>query len=116
MATNINEIHNSKFSWKQRFAVWVTDHIGTVECAIVFSGIGMASIVGIVTGNNLLGIGLGAFSSYFLQLVLLPLIMVKQNIDQTHAELVAENDYLTDKRTEWEIEEIHKKLDELLKR
>lgn len=114
MAQDINELHQNSLNRKERFASFVTDRIGTIECAGIFACIGIASIVGIITNNTWLGIGVGAFSSYFLQLVLLPLILIKQNIDQRHAELLADETYRNVMRDESEVEAIHKKLDDLL--
>ena len=45
-------------------------------------------------------------SSGYLQLILLPLIMVGQNLQGRHAELRAENDYKTNVKAEKEIEAI----------
>lgn len=111
---NINDLHKQSFTWKEKIAIWVTDRIGTIECAILFAGIGIGSIVGLITGNVWLGVGLGGFSSYFLQLVMLPLISIKQNIDQSHAELVAENTYSAAIATEKILMGIHEKLDNII--
>lgn len=108
--------HYELMSKREKFADWVTNHVGTLECAIVFAGIGTTSIYGILTGNILLGTALGAFSSYFLQLVLLPLIMVSQNLQQRHAELLAEKDYEADSESERNLIRLESKVDKLLKK
>lgn len=100
MATRVNQKYRESLSRRERFAIWVTNRIGTVECAIIFSGIGIGSIVGVITNNTLLALVCGSFSSYFLQLVLLPLIMVSQNLQQRHQEILAEKDYESDLRSE----------------
>lgn len=46
------------------------------------------------------------FISNVLQLILLPLIMVGQNLEGRHAEMRAEEDYKINKRSEKEIETI----------
>ena len=74
-------------------AVWITKHVGTMWCAYVFAAIGVGSLVGAFTGNALLALTCGAVSSYFLQLVLLPVIMVGQNVQQAHADAVSEQNH-----------------------
>ena len=110
---NVNKIHQESFTKKEKVIIWITDQVSTVECAIVFAGIGVGSLVGVVTGNAILALLCGAFSSYFLQLVMLPLITIRQKLDQRHAELVAENDYEVNKKAEREIEYLHDKIDAL---
>jgi len=114
MAQNVNELHKATLSKRDSFVIWITDRVGTFECAVLFAGIGIASITGILTGNYILGTAVGAFSSYFLQLVMLPLISIRQKLDQRHAELLADETHRNVMRSEYEIEEIHKKLDQLL--
>lgn len=114
MATDINQQHEESFNRRDKIVIWITDRVGTFECAILFAGVGVASIYGILTGNYVLGIGIGAFSSYFLQLVMLPLIIIRQNMDQRHAELVAEHTYHAAIKDEVNTEEIISKIDEVL--
>jgi len=66
--------------FNKKLALWVTKNVGTIWCAYIFAAIGVGSLVGVITNNTLLAIFCGAISSYFLQLVLLPIIMVGQNI------------------------------------
>ncbi len=87
---NANDRHDASLTPTERFALWLTDKIGTMQCAGLFACIGIGSLIGIFTGNALLGLGVGGFSSYFLQLVLLPIIMVGQNIQSKHSEHLAD--------------------------
>lgn len=64
--------------FNEKLAIWVTDRMATVWCAYIFSIIGIGSIIGVVTNNVTLGLVCGAVSSYFIQLVTLPLIMYTQ--------------------------------------
>ena len=50
-------------------------------------------------------------SSGYLQLILLPLIMVGQNLQSRHSETRAENDYQVNMRAEREIEHVFKHLE-----
>ena len=98
--------HLERLNGKERFALWVTNHVGTVECAIVFALIGIGSIIGLITNNTALALVCGAVSSYFLQLVLLPIIMVGQNLQNKHSELRAELDLKVDQDSEGILKEI----------
>lgn len=61
-------------------AVLITKSVGTMWCAYIFAVIGITSLVGAFTGNTQLALIAGGISSYFLQLVLLPIIIVGQNV------------------------------------
>jgi ABC-type multidrug transport system fused ATPase/permease subunit len=115
MIVNTNHIHQNSLSQKERIVVFVTDKVGTFECAILFAGIGIASIIGILTGNYILGVAVGAFSSYFLQLVMLPLISIRQNLDQRHAEMVADETYKAALQEEADTQEVLRKLEVIIK-
>lgn len=90
-----------------RLAVWITEHVGTMECAYIFAGIGIGSLVGYLTGNMLLAVSCGATSSYLLQLALLPVIMVGQRVQSRHADAMSLQTFETNQR-------IERKLDKLL--
>jgi hypothetical protein len=82
-----------------RFNTWlavrITKSVGTMWAAYVFSVIGIASLVGAFTGNTSLALIAGGISSYFLQLVLLPVIIVGQNVISASQDARAEADHLT---------------------
>lgn len=98
--------HKEALSSNERIGVWVTEHVGSMVCAYIFAAIGTGSLIGVFTGNALLALGFGAFSSYFLQLVLLPVIMVGQNVQNKHTELQSKRDLEIDLETERKIEKI----------
>lgn len=116
MATNATDLHYQSLTKREELAVWITDKVGTIECAIIFAGIGVGSLIGVITGNAVLALACGAFSSYFLQLVLLPLLMISQNLQQRHQEFLADQTYEATIKDEVNSEEIISKLDELLKK
>lgn len=66
--------------FNERLAVEITNKVGTMTCANIFAVIGIMGITGALTNNSQLVLIIGAVSGYFLQLVLLPIIMVGQNI------------------------------------
>jgi hypothetical protein len=63
----------------KRLALWVTRNVGTMSAAYVFAIIGAVAIVGTAVGW-VVGQVAGAVSSFFIQLVMLPLLMVGQNL------------------------------------
>lgn len=115
MALSATKKHYQSLTKRERVAVWITDRIGTFECAVLFAGIGIGSLIGVITGNAILALACGAFSSYFLQLVLLPLLMISQNLQQRHAELVADETFQATIKDEVNTEAIITKIDEIIK-
>lgn len=90
---NVNRIHQMEqemAGFNQRLAVWLTRHVGTMACAYVFAGIGIGGLVGAITSNTFLALVFGSISSYFLQLVLLPVILVGSNVLAHKQELQAD--------------------------
>ena len=116
---NVNEQRRAeRLSFNDRLAVFISRQIGSMLCAYLFAGIGIASLVGAVTQNALLALTFGALSSYFLQLVLLPIIMVGQNVASRHSELQAEEAFKTTRKayhdTEQLVRHLHAQDDVLL--
>lgn len=89
---NANKRHKNNLSRTELFALWLTNKVGTMQCAGLFLGIGVAALVGALT-NWEAGILCGLASSQVIQLVLLPVIMVGQNIQSKHAEHLADVTY-----------------------
>lgn len=97
---NVNEVHAEELSGlNTKIALTLTRYVGSMWCAYVFSGIGVGAVVGAITGNILLALIFGSISSNFLQLVLLPVIMVAQNVLNRKAELQADEQFNTTKMT-----------------
>jgi len=92
-----HQIHgtSSVGEFNSRLAVGITKYVGTMWAAYVFAVIGITSLVGAVTGNMMLTLLAGGLSSYFLQLILLPIIMVGQNVISASQDARAEADHLT---------------------
>jgi hypothetical protein len=66
--------------FNKHIAVWVTTHVGTMTCAYLFAALGSVAMYGAFTNNVTLTLIAGSISGYFLQLVLLPALMVGQNL------------------------------------
>jgi hypothetical protein len=81
--------------FNSRLAVLITTHVGTMWAAYIFAVIGIASLVGVVTGNMTLTFLAGGLSSYFLQLVLLPIFRGVQNVISSSQDARAEAYHLT---------------------
>lgn len=88
-----NIAHQESLSLSDHIALTITDRVGTMQCVVLFLAIGIGSLVGVLTNNAILGAVCGSLSSYVLQLVLLPLIMMGQNLQSRHAEQRAEADH-----------------------
>lgn len=69
-----------KASLNGRLALWITNNVGTMWCAYIFAVIGIIGIVASVTNDTTLVLIVASISGYFLQLVLLPIIIVGQNV------------------------------------
>lgn len=117
MAENVNVKHSESLTRMEKFAIWITDHIGTMGFFLIVLFWTLAWL-----GWNVLSpkelkfdpypaFALWLFISNMIQLFFLPLIMVGQNLQGRHAELRAENDFETNLKAEKEIETILKKLE-----
>ena len=91
-----------------RFGLWITVIVGTMWCAYLFTLIALVALPDAIKG--------GAYttvvwlSSSFLQLVLLPIIIVGQNIQAKAADKRAEGTYKDAEAVLKEAEEIQKHL------
>lgn len=104
---NVNDKHKQEQSRiNDRIAVFLTRSVGNMWCAYIFTGIGVGAVVGAVTGNLLLALIFGSVSSNFLQLVLLPVIMVGQNVINRKQELQSDEQFSTTQKIYHDIEQI----------
>ncbi len=110
---NVNAVHAAEHAdggFNIRLAVWLTKHTGTMACAYLFAGIGLGSLIGVLTGNVLLAAVFGSLSSYFLQLVFLPVLQVGSNVLNRHAELQSDEMFATTQRTYHDIRQAQEHL------
>ena len=98
---NTNEIHKSRLSKTDKVALYITNKIGTMGffyfCVILVT-------VPLLIPSTMPVIQY--MSSGYLQLILLPLILIGQNLQGKHAELRAQHDYETNVKAEKEIEAV----------
>lgn len=109
---NINIEYRERLSRIDRLALWVTEHVGSVG---FFSIVFLWTVVWIAW--NILvpaelkfdpfpAFVMWLFISNMIQLMLMPLIMVGQNLQGRHSEARAEADFEVNTRAEREIEAI----------
>jgi uncharacterized membrane protein len=109
---NANEEHKKSLTRLEQFAVWITDHIGSMGFFII-----IVTWTVIWLGWNTLGpealrfdpfpaFVLWLFLSNVLQIFLMPLIMIGQNLQGRHSEIRAESDFEINVKAEKEIETI----------
>ena len=109
---NVNIEHKKSLTPLEKFAVWITDHIGSMGFFII---IFIWTIVWL--GWNTLALKelrfdpfpafvLWLFVSNMIQIFLMPLIMIGQNLQGRHAEIRAKSDFEVNVKAEREIEAI----------
>ncbi len=114
---NVNIEHRKKLTAMEKLAVRITDYVGSMGFFLL-----ILSWTVIWLGWNTLAprqfrfdpfpaFVLWLFISNMIQILLMPLIMVGQNLQGRHADLRAESDYEINKRAEKEIEVILAHLD-----
>ena len=87
-----NERHTDSLTIADRLALRITALVGTMACVGVFACISLIALPAVIrAGSPTLWVAW--LSSQFLQLVLLPLLMVGQNLQGRHAEARAQADF-----------------------
>jgi uncharacterized membrane protein len=109
---NANIEHREKLTALDRFAIWITDHIGTMGFFLVI----FVWTAGWLSWNVFApaemrfdpypAFVLWLFISNMIQIFLMPLIMIGQNLQGRHAEARAEADFEVNTKAEREIETI----------
>jgi len=80
--------------FNQKFAVWIGRHVGSMYCFYLFNVIAFLSFKSAIETHNLVPI-INWVSSNWIQLILLPAIMVAQNVAQEATDAKAESDHTT---------------------
>lgn len=109
---NANIEHQQHLSSADKLAIWITEHVGTMG----FFAIILAWTVLWLGWNTLAPLTLRfdpypafvlwLFMSNMIQILLMPLIMIGQNIQGRHAEFRAEADFEVNIKAELEVETI----------
>lgn len=114
---NINAEHQENLSAMERTGLYITEHVGTMGFfLIIFIWTIIWLSWNLLAPKNLqfdspMGFVMWLFISNLIQILLMPLIMVGQNVQSRHAEMRAENDYQINLKAEEEIEMILKHLE-----
>ncbi len=106
---NVNQQFEASFTPLERVALFVTEHVGTFGCFLI-----ILSWTVLWLGWNTLGprslrfdpapaFVFWLFVSNMIQIMLMPLIMVGQNLSSRHAELRAESDFEINQKAEKEV-------------
>jgi hypothetical protein len=112
---NVNRVHAAEIAaagFNTQIAVWLTEHVGTMWTAYTFAWIaiiGLFGILGLI--SPIVALLVAWISQTFIQLVLLPIIMVGQNVLGRKSELQADEAYATTMKTYADIEAVMKHLD-----
>jgi uncharacterized membrane protein len=109
---NVNVQHKSKLSRIDNVAIWITEHVGSMGFfIIIFCWTFIWLTWNTLAPENLRfdpfpAFVLWLFISNMIQIFLMPLIMIGQNIQARHSEILAEEDFAINKKAEVEIETI----------
>lgn len=88
------ELLKQNKSFNDRLAVWIATHVGSMYCFYLFNVIALLSAKAAFQTHNLVPI-INWISSNWIQLVLLPAIMVAQNVAQAASDAKADTDHAT---------------------
>lgn len=114
---NVNANHRARLTRINKLALWITEHVGSMGffaiiffwtlCWLGWNTLAPASY----RFDPYPAFVLWLFLSNMIQILLLPLIMVGQNLQSRHSEIRAEEDFGINKRSENEIQIILKHLE-----
>ncbi|MDP3965328.1 MAG: DUF1003 domain-containing protein [bacterium] len=106
---NVNIEHRGRLTKLERFAVWITGHIGTMGFflliflwTVLWFGWNVLAPAEL-TFDPYPAFVLWLFISNMIQLLLMPLLLIGQNLQGKHAEARAEADYEVNTKAEREI-------------
>jgi len=91
----VNEQHKDSLTVGEKISLYITSKVGTIGCAIFFAIIAFISLPSVIASHDALII-VGWVAQTFLQLVLLPVILLGQNLQSRHSEYLAEATYEND--------------------
>lgn len=109
---NINIEHRKSRSLLDKMAIWITENVGTMGFFLIILGwtviwLGWNTLAPeALRFDSYPGFVLWLFISNMIQLLLMPMIMVGQNLQGEHAESRAEADFEVNTKAELEIETI----------
>jgi len=102
---NANQRHQEKLKPLDRLGLSITRGVGTMVTAGIFAVLALISLPAALASHSALVI-VAWLAQTFLQLVLLPIIMVGQNIQSRHGEAVADTAFATTQTTYKDLEHL----------
>ena len=91
---NPKDLQKKRASFNDKLAVWIGTHVGSMYCFYLFNVIALLSAKSAFQTHNLVPI-INWVSSNWIQLVLLPAIMVAQNVAQEATDAKSQADHTT---------------------
>lgn len=114
---NLNTQHKSSLSALDKLALWITDHVGSMNFFFLIfiwtiTWLGWNTLAPTsLRFDPFPAFVLWLFISNMIQIFLMPLIMIGQNLQSKHSEMRAEEDFIVNKKAESEVETILKHLE-----
>jgi len=114
---NVNTQHKSSLSALDKLALWITDHVGSMNFFFLIfiwtiTWLGWNTLAPTsLRFDPFPAFVLWLFISNMIQIFLMPLIMIGQNLQSKHSEMRAEEDFIVNKKAESEVETILKYLE-----
>ena len=102
---NINQKHKDNLNPLDKAGVVITRGVGTMIAAVLFTGLALISLPAALKTHDKIII-VAWIAQTFLQLVLLPIIMVGQNLQGKHTEVMAEEEFKTTQTTYKDLEHL----------
>jgi uncharacterized membrane protein len=114
---NVNTVYKEKLTALNKLALWITVKVGSMGFFLVILGWSAGWLLWNTLAPKVLRFDpypafvLWLFISNLIQILLMPLIMVGQNLQGIHSEIRAETDFRINQKSEKEIETILLKLE-----
>jgi uncharacterized membrane protein len=102
---NVNQRHAAKMNPLDKAGLVITKLVGTMIAAILFTCLALISLPAALKTHDKIII-VAWIAQTFLQLVLLPIIMVGQNLQGQHTELMADEEFQTTQTTYKDLEHL----------
>ncbi len=102
---DINSTHQENMKPLDKAGFVITRAVGTMIAAIAFTGLALISLPAAIKTHDKIVI-VAWVAQTFLQLVLLPIIMVGQNIQGKHTEVMADEEFKTTQSTYKDLEHL----------
>lgn len=105
LPANINKRHKDNLNPLDKAGVAITRAVGTMIAALIFTGLALISLPAAIKTHDRIVI-VAWIAQTFLQLVLLPIIMVGQNLQGKHTEIMADEEFKTTQSTYKDLEHL----------